>query len=176
MHIHQGYTKTACTVNRGHAVCESRDLHASAREIPSCTTLSLQKLDLSITPDWKLIFASLQSLPQLEKLSITVTREKYVQVPWVRLEDQNPHLKLPKLKILQINADSELHYKLTESFQSLQVLDLTRSLAGIGNAKRFCKTLPAVQKLLLRNIQTLLLGNYVRSVNLIIIIIIVNLI
>ena len=163
-------TQTGCTIDRGHVVCESRDLHASVRGIPSCTTwitLSLKKLDLPIALDWKLIFASLQSLPHLEKLSITVTQEKYERVPWVRLEDHNNHLNFPTLKILQINADSAFHYKLPASFSSLQVLDLTRSLAGINNAKRFCKTLPAVQKLILRNIQSFARFNsYILSMNL----------
>ena len=163
-------TQTGFTVNGGHAVCESRDLHASVRGIPSCTTwitLSLQKLDLSTTPDWKLVFASLQSLPQLETLSITVSREKYEKVPWVSLEGQNNNLNFSNLKILQINAESKLHYESTASFPSLQVLDLTRSLMGIIEAKRLCKTLPAVQKLILRNIQSYAkFEDYIPSVNL----------
>ena len=163
-------TQTGCTVDRGHAVCESRDLNASVRGIPSCTTwitLSLQKLNLTIAPDWKLFFASLQSLPQLEKLSITVSRGKYELVPRVMLEDQDPHLNLPNLKVLQLNAECVLRYEPTTSFQLLQVLDLTRSLVGIDAAKRFCKTLPAVQKLILRNIQSIMLSvTYMYSVNL----------
>ena len=163
-------TQTGCTIDRGHAICESRDLHASVHGIPSCTTwitLSLQRLDLSITPDWHLIFYSLQNLPQLEQLSITITQEKYGDVPWVRLEDQSPHLNFPTLKILQINADSVLHYEPISSLQLLQVLDLTRSMVGITEAKQLCKTLPAVQKLILRNIQSYArFDSYIPSVNL----------
>ena len=163
-------TQTGCTIDRGHAVCESRDLHASVRAIPSCTTritLSLQKLNLTTTLDWKLIFASLQSVPQLKRLSITVSPEKYEQVPWVELNDQNPHLKFSTLKILQINAESVLNYEAIASFPSLRVLDLTRSLVGIVKAKQFSKTLPAVQKLILRNVQSLAQFNsYIPSVDL----------
>ena len=55
-----------------------------------------------------------------------------------------------------INVFSVLRYQptWTISLQSLQVLDLTRSLVGIADAKHFCKTLQAVQKLILRNIQS----------------------
>ena len=153
-------TQDGCTVDKGHAVCEPKDLNSSVHGIPSCVTwitLSLQKLDLTITPDWKVIFASLESLPLLKKLSITVNQEKYEIIPIVQLENQHRTLNYPNLEILQINADSDFVYgsAWSVSFQSLQVLDFTRSKVGIVNARRFCKTLPAVQKLILRNIQAI---------------------
>ena len=164
-------TQNGCTVDRGHAVCESRDMHTSVRGIPACATwitLSLQKLEGQDT-NWISILASLQSLPQLQKLSITVNQDKYESIPLVWLKNQNISLKFPKLQILQINAACVFIYEDTwrTTFQSLQVLDFTRSMVGIVNAKRFCKTLTAVQKLILRNIQNLMdYDNYISSVNL----------
>ena len=163
-------TQTACTVDRGHAVCESIDLDASVRGIPECATwitLSLQKLDSYIYPNWESIFAFLRSLPWLEKLSITVQQEKYKKIHMAWLEGGWVTTNFPKLKILQINIHVIIVSNWTTSLPSLQVLDFTRSLVGIASAKRFCKTLQAVQKLILRNIQSLTYDtNYIPSVNL----------
>ena len=153
-------TQTGCTVDRGHAVCESRDLYASVHGIPACTTwitFSLQKIDFDININWESIFANLSSLPQLERLSITVQQDKYNKINMQLFEDRWIPMYFPKLEILQINVlvlfvnasrSTSLH-------QSLQVLDLTRSMAGIVTTAQFCKALPAVQKLILRNIQAL---------------------
>ena len=165
-------TQTDCTVDRGHAVCESRDLYASVRGIPACATwitLSLQKIDSLEDPSWKSIFALLQSLPQLDQLSLTVQQDKYQKMDSLWVQSSWVAAKFSNLKILQINIPLRIvSTTWTPSFQSLQVLDLTRSLVGIASAKRFCKTLPAVQKLILRNIQgiTQFGLKYERSVNL----------
>ena len=166
-------TQTACTVDRGHVVCESRDLNASVRGIPACVTwitLSLQKTDYQINQNWQSIFAFLHGLPQLERLSIAVEQNKYHRIGTAWFANSWITTNLPKLKILQINVLSILTYDSawTTSFhQSLQVLDLTRSMVGIVNAARFSRTLSAVQKLILRNIQSVThFRNYVTNVNL----------
>ena len=166
-------TQTGCTVDRGHAVCEPRDVDASVRGIPACTTwitLSLQNIDSYINLIWAPIFASLHnSLPQLERLSITVQQDKYNKIRKTYFADMYMPTYFPKLKILQINVASKFinPTRTTLLHQSLQVLDLTRSRAGIADATRFCKTLPAVKKLILRNIQSIRhFRHYVPSVNL----------
>ena len=167
-------TLDGCTVDKGHAVCESKDMPTCVRGIPACATwvtLSLQNLDLTIarSQDWNLIFDSLESLPQLKKLSIAVNRENYESIPLVWLGNQNTTLNFPNLEILQLNADTgggEINEDTWRS-ESLQVLDFSRSKVGIVNAKRLCKTLPVVQKLVLRNIQTIKdYAAYIPSLNL----------
>ena len=110
-------TQIGCTVDRGHAVCESRDLYASVRGIPACTTwitLSLQKLDPNFHPDWILIFSVLQNLPQIEKLSITVNQEKYETILFMDV-DQWITLRFPKLKILQTRSTQRAQTSLAEA-------------------------------------------------------------
>ena len=163
-------TQTGCTVDRGHAVCESRDLLASVRGIPVCATwitLSFQELDSHTYLNWRSVVTFFPSLPQLENLSITVQQDSYMRLGTIWMAEGWVAMNFPKLKILQLNIYLTSALTWTSSLPSLQVLDFTRSMVGIANAKQFCKTLQAVQKLILRNIQSLTHDNsYTPSVNL----------
>ena len=155
-----------CTVDSGHAHCESWDLAASIQGLPSCTTritFSLladpQYIDVKRFRRKYLLNANFSHLNGLEELSISSNHKNYSHVQ-IFVDSQvavkvMPNIKVLRLKVMQslevMHAANEGVYK---RMKYLELLDFTRAQRiGLSYANHIIGMEPSMKTLILKNIQ-----------------------
>ena len=151
-----------CTVDHGHAQCESCDLVSGIHGLPACTTRITFSLIPNQTDDKQhpthiqLSDANFSHLANLSELSVITNRSTYGHFQLV-LNGTSAALPLLgslhilRLKVLQLPTKSvDMYSKL----KHLEVLDLTRAKQlGLSNAKRIIGQNTAIKTLILKHIQ-----------------------
>ena len=158
-----------CTVDHGHAQCESWDLVSGIHGLPSCTT----RITFSLTPDpndeiqyryniW-LGNVNFSHLANLTELSVVTNQSAYNHFQ-LCLDESAPSVlhSLGNLHILRLKVRHLEWFGLFMSPKfaglysklNLEVLDLTRAKRiGLSSAKHFIGQNTAIKVLLLKNIQ-----------------------
>ena len=152
-----------CSLENGHALCESWNLSSSINELPSCT----KRITFSLLADPSLINktrlvktnlhdANFSNLPSLHEFSIEANRKNY---PFVRLlVAGSPTFEyLPKVTNLRMSVKQYLVSPYDDYMfrflKTLSVLDLSRSHLGLSAASRLIRQVSLMRTLILKNAQ-----------------------
>ena len=161
----QQTAQQGCTVNNGHAQCESWNLTASINMLPLCITsitFSLIK-NPSSRPSLvhvKLNEANFKQFTNLEELEIYTNHGNYSYTELVARES-SAFVSLKNIKVLRLRL---LHFpvgnvnknslNMYSNLKSLKILDLTRSKKiGLDGAKHIIGSKSSIKKLILKDIQ-----------------------
>ena len=158
--------KEGCTVDHGHAQCESWDLGRGINGLPACTT----RITFSLVPGKDdneqyetgihLGNVSFSHILNLTELSV-VTNRRYYDLFQLYGFESPALLSLESLRILQLKVRqwqmdelSQHNFDMYSTLKHLKVLDLTRAqLIGLSNIKYLLGKQLAVKTLILKNIQ-----------------------
>ena len=155
--------KQGCSVDQGHALCESWDIAYSIHGLPSCTT----RITFSLLADPHLINkttwvttkfhdVNFRNLPRLYEFSIEANQTSY---PFVQLQiDGAKTFKhLTNVTILRMKVDHYLQppseKNMYRYIKALALLDISRSLIGLSAASRIIGQPPVMRTLMLKNVQ-----------------------
>ena len=156
-----------CTVDHGHAQCESWDLVSGIHGLPACTT----RITFSLIPNpdadrqqpshIQLSDVNFSHLANLTELSVITNRSTFGHFQLVLNGTLAALPSLGNLHILRLKVmhheDFKLSTKLVDIYSKLkhlEVLDLTRAKRlGLSNAKRLIGQNTAIKTLILKHIQ-----------------------
>ena len=155
-----------CTVDHGHAQCESWDLVSGLHGLPACTTRITFLLKPNQTDDRNVTHIQLSDvnfshLANLTELSVITNRSTYRYFQLVLNGTSAALPSLGSLHILRLKVMQpevlKLPTKLVDMYSKLkhlEVLDLTRvKRLGLSNAKRLIGQNTAIKTLILKHIQ-----------------------
>ena len=161
----QQTAQQGCTVNNGHAQCESWNLTASIYSLPPCVTsitFSLIKTPRNLVPIDHVVLkeADFKQFKHLQELELYTNHGNHSYTELVARESSAlvsfKHIKVLRFRLMHfplgnLNKDNLNMYS---NLKSLQILDLTRAKKiGLEGAKHIIGSKSSIKKLILNNIQ-----------------------
>ena len=156
-----------CSVDHGHAQCESWDLMSGIHGLPACTT----RITFSLIPNpnadrqqpthIQLTDVNFSHLANLTEISVVTNRSTYGHFQLVLNGTSAALSSFGNLHILRLKVMHRKVFKLptklvdmNSKLKHLEVLDLTRAKRlGLSNAKRLIGQNTAIKTLVLKHIQ-----------------------